>query len=711
MNTDGTQPPVSLLLADDDPAIGLLAQMGLTKHGYHVTAVESGEAALRAVADRRPDIILLDVIMPGVSGYDVCRRLGADPATRQIPIIMVTGLDDPESIEQAYAAGADAFVTKPINWTVLRHQLQYVLRSSRDRARLAESEERYALAASGANDGLWDWNIAGQAVYYSPRWREQLGLRSQDIGDDLDDWLDRIHPEDRLAFHNALNAHLAGNSRKFEIEYRIRDHAGDYRWMLCRALAIRDDDDNPCRMAGSQTDITERKLAERQLVHDALHDTLTGLANRKLLLERVSHAIKLSHRRQDYRFAVAIMDLDRFKNINDSLGPLAGDSLLGRIGERIASHLRSSDTLARIGGDEFAILFDDVGGHDHLDRLIERIRREISQPFTLLDQDVVTTASLGIVYSAPSYENPEDMLRDADIAMYQAKALGKNRHEVFDSTMHAQVSELLQVENELRAAIPQRQFRVFYQPIRRLADGEIVGFEALLRWQHPTRGLLAPQAFLSLAEETGLMIPIGQWTLREATRQLAQWHSEIPQIRDTYVSVNLSSAEFAHPDLIDHVRVALSESGLAADSLKLEVTETVLIENTAQSAKVLDELHAEGVATAIDDFGTGYSSFSYLHRFAFDALKIDRVFIHQIDRHDKSREIVRAIITLARNLGLAVIAEGGENSDEVSCLRDVGCEFGQGYAFAQALPVDEIGPLVRRKLAAHLSVVPNGHNS
>ena len=699
---------ITILVVDDDPAVGMMARAGLVPHGYRVYSVTSGEVAMRHITNDPPDLILLDVILPGISGFDVCQRLRRSADSSQIPVIVITSLDDSSSIEQAYEAGATAFVTKPINWPMLRHQLQYVLRASRDRARLAESEERYALAASGANDGLWDWDINAQRVYFSPRWLEQLQLRSDDIGDRLDDWLQRIHPEDQLVFRNALNGHLAGTTSKLEVEYRIRERNGRYRWMLCRALAIRDDEGHACRIAGSQTDITGRKQAEEQLIHDALHDALTGLPNRKLLLERVLHVLKLAQRHPDYRFAVAVIDLDRFKNINDSLGHVAGDSLLRRIGERIARHLRSSDTLARIGGDEFAILFDDIGELAELARLIGRIRREISLPFALLDQNVVTTASLGIALSAPGYDHAEDMLRDADIAMYQAKALGKNRHEVFDSTMHTRMAALLQMENELRMAIMQREFRLFYQPIRHLENDAIVGFEALLRWQHPTRGLLGPQTFLSVAEETGLMIPIGQWTLREATRQLAMWHREIPEIRGTYVSVNLSSAEFAHPDLLQHVRLALHESDLGPEHLKLEVTETVLIENTAQSAKLLEELHQQGVATAIDDFGTGYSSFSYLHQFAFDALKIDRAFIHQIDRHRKSREIVRAIVTLAKNLGLEVIAEGGENSDEVSCLRDVGCEFGQGYAFSRPLPVDQITPLLGRQAQADLSFIPNG---
>ncbi len=685
--------PIRLLVADDDPAVALMAKMALKDYGYTLHTVESGEAAIEAIAATPPDLVLLDVMMTGISGFDVCRHLRMSGAHQQLPIIMATSLDDSKSIELAYEAGATAFVTKPINWFLLRHQIHYVLRASQDRAALAESEERYALAASGANDGLWDWNIRKNKVYFSPRWREQLGLRERDLNNAMEDWLERVHPDDLLGFRNELNDHLAGRVAKFEIEYRVRDAEDEYHWMLCRALAIRDDDGEAYRMAGSQTDISERKRAEAQLVHDALHDSLTGLANRELLLERITHSIRLAQRRNDYRFAVVVIDLDRFKTINDSLGHLAGDSLLCRIGERIGQHLRTSDTLARTGGDEFAILLDDIGDYADLTRLIERIRREIAQPFPLLTEEVAITASLGIALHDANYSRADDMLRDADIAMYRAKSSGKNRHEMFDTTMHTQIATMLSIENDLRAAISRQELRVYYQPIYRLDDHRVVGFEALLRWQHPTKGLLPPDAYLGIAEESGLIIPIGHWVLREATRQLAHWQETIPQMRDCYVAINLSSTEFAHPDLISQVTKALRDSGLTPDRLKLEMTETVLIENTARANRVLDALHELGVAAAIDDFGTGYSSLSYLHRFNFDVLKIDRSFVERIDREPKSREIVRTIVSLAQNLGLIVIAEGGETDGEIACLREVGCIFSQGYAFSKALAVDEIDQL------------------
>lgn len=703
--------PVKLLVVDDNATVALTAKMALSDFGFDVRTVNSGDVALQVLEETLPDIIVLDLILPGISGLGVCREVRNSPIGRQIPIVIATSHDDMASIETAYQEGATTFINKPINWPMLRHQLQYLLRTARDRARLAESEERYALAAAGANDGLWDWNIAEDTAYFSPRWREQLKLREADIGSRTAKWFARIHPDDQLGFHNELNAHLAGTTPKLEIEYRVRDRDDNYRWMLCRALAIRDADGNPYRIAGSQTDITERKKSEQQVLHDALHDPLTGLANRKLLLERISHAIKLARRRVDYAFAVAIFDLDRFKTINDSLGHLAGDSLLKRIGERIASHLRASDTLAHIGGDEFAVLFDDFTDFTNLDQLIERIRLEIARPFVLLEQEVATTASIGVTLSSAAYDFAEDMLRDADIAMYRAKATGKNRYQVFDSTMHTQVASMLQMESELRAAVTRHDFEIHYQPIRHINDDRVVGFEALLRWRHPTEGLLTPETFIDLAEESGLIIPIGYTVIREATRQLALWHKEMAVLHDTFIAVNLSSTQFAHPDLLQYVAEVLESSGLSAHHLRLEVTESVLMKNTHHAKQVLQDLKQLGVMTMIDDFGTGYSSFSYLHRFPFDALKIDRSFVNGLDRDDKSREIVRAIISLAHSLGLSAIAEGGETSQEIECLQSVGCELNQGFAFSRAIPADKMTQLIRQHTAAKLKIIDGGKSA
>ena len=699
MNVERAEaPPKSVLVVDDDPTVALMAKMGLAEHGFLIRSVTSGDAAIAAVETAPPDVILLDVLMPGMNGFEVCRRVRTLPTGRQIPIVIATGLDDSESIERAYSDGATAFVNKPINWPLLRHQLRCILRASGDRARLAESEERYALAAAGANDGLWDWNISEQRVYFSPRWREQLKLRESEIGEQMDAWLARIHPDDQLGFRNELNAHLAGDIPKLEVEYRILDRDGDYRWMLCRALAIRDEDGQAYRIAGSQTDITERKQTEERLAHDALHDALTGLANRKLLLERITHSIKLAQRRHHYRFAVAVLDLDRFKCINESLGHRAGDSLIRRVAERIGGHLRASDTLARIGGDEFAILFDDSGEVADLDRLVSRIQREIAQPSVLVNQEVATSASAGIALHAPHYERAEDMLRDAEIAMYHAKGKGRNQHVVFDNGMHDEVSSLLEMEVALRAAVPRQELVLYYQPISRLDDDRIVGLEALLRWQHPQRGLLNPDAFLRVAEESGLIIAIGQWTLREATRQLAGWLAALPQLGDLFVSVNVSNAQFVHPDLVAQVKGALQRTGLEPGRLKLEVTETALIDGTQQATAVLEQLRACGVATAIDDFGSGYCSFNYLHRFSFDSLKIDKAFTQTIDRDPKSREIVRAIVGLAHSLELGIIAEGAETTAAVQCLRELGCDFQQGFAFSRPLSADAVEDLLRSRL-------------
>ena len=686
-----------VLVVDDDAAIRLIAAAALEEAGYRVSTAANGKMALEQIPQENPDLILLDVIMPERDGFSTCCELRASEWGARIPVIMITALEDSASIERAYQVGATAFVTKPINWVALCHQIQYVLRANRDHQKLAESEARYSLAARGTNDGLWDWDLKIDKVYYSPRWKEMLGYRATEIGTCVNDWLDRVLPDDAAAVRNEIQAHLQGSVETFEVEYRIRDRSGEYQWMLCRGLATQDKFGHNTRMVGSQTDISKRKAAESKLQHDALHDTLTRLANRTLLLDRIMHCINQAHRRANHLFAVVFIDLDRFKTVNDSLGHLAGDRLLQLVAERLKTDLRDGDTLARIGGDEFTLLFEDIDDLATLTRTIERIQHELAKPFHLEDNPITVTASMGIALSNTGYSRPEDVLRDADIAMYRAKALGKNRYEVFDTAMHTQVMAMMRTETELRTGLANQEFRLYYQPIVALNRDEIVGFEALIRWQHPRRGLLEPREFLDVAEETGLIVPIGRWVIEEATRQLATWRTESLGLENAYVSVNLSNREFAQHDLFDVLDKALTNSKLPARCLKFEITETVLIENMSQALRVLNKLRERGVRLSIDDFGTGYSSFNYLHRFPFDVLKIDRAFVHAIDADSRSFEMLKAMVALAHNLGLEVVAEGGETQQELELLRQIGCEFSQGYVFSEPLTPDRLGEYVQRQ--------------
>lgn len=467
-------------------------------------------------------------------------------------------------------------------------------------------------------------------------------------------------------------------------EYELFHQPQLYYYEVC--LVASDDNEGVVMIR----DITTRKQLENRLLHDALHDPLTGLPNRHLFLNRLSHVIELSKRRNLNQYAVLFIDLDRFKFVNDSLGHTIGDQLLISISRRLEDCLRSGDTVARLGGDEFAILLEDLPNPNEAMLVGERLIKAISQPMHLDNHEVFVTASVGIASGLHNYDHPEAMLRDADTAMYHAKSLGKSRCEVFDQVMHQRVVALLQLDSDLRRAIEREEFRLLYQPIVALSTGTIVGFETLIRWQHPQRGLLAPSEFIQLAEETGLIVPLGEWILYESCHQTHLWQLKFPALSPLSVSVNLSSKQFLQRDLVEQVSQVLRYTHLPAQTLKLEITESVVMENTKVSKNALLNLKALNVQLCIDDFGTGYSSLSYLHRFPIDTLKVDRSFISTIDTNNENSKlmITQTIIGLARHLKLSVVAEGVETAHQVAQLCKLQCEYAQGYYFAKPLEAE-----------------------
>ena len=445
-------------------------------------------------------------------------------------------------------------------------------------------------------------------------------------------------------------------------------------------------------------EISDRQRAEEELLHSAFHDSLTGLPNRALFMDRLGHAVERAKRRENYLFALLFLDLDRFKVVNDSLGHMAGDQLLLAIASRITACLRSADTLARLGGDEFTILLEDIKDLSDAKRVANRIHEELMLPFNLSGNEVFTSASIGIALSATVYDRPEQLLRDADTAMYQAKARGKARHEVFDIAMHASAIALLQLETDLRRALERQEFRIYYQPIVSLLSGRIKGFEALVRWQHPERGLVSPTEFIPVAEETGLMIPIGWWVFHEACRQMHLWQVQFPANPPLTISVNLSDKQFSQPNLSEQIEKILHETSLDPRSLKLEITESVIMENAESATTMLSQLRSLGVQLYMDDFGTGYSSLSYLHRFPLDMLKIDRSFVSRMGVGDENSEIVRAIVTLAHNLSMNVTAEGVETTEQLALLQVLQCEYGQGYFFSKPVDAEAAAVLIAEQL-------------
>lgn len=569
-----------------------------------------------------------------------------------------------------------------------------ITQRKRSEEALRESEERYALAERGANDGLWDWNLRTGRVYFSPRWKAMIGAAEQDVGTTPEEWFGRVHPDDLEQLKMDIDLHVTGHTPHLETEHRIRHRDGLYRWVLTRGLAVRDGTGRAYRLAGSQTDITARKAVEEQLLHDAFHDPLTGLPNRALFMDRLGHAIRRG-RRSDSQSAVLFLDLDRFKVVNDSLGHVRGDQLLVAIARRLEECVRPGDTVARIGGDEFVVLLDEVPSVEESELIAGRIQESLSVPFQLGGQEVYTTASIGIAISSTGHERAEDLLRDADTAMYDAKSQGKATHRVFHQGMHSHAMTQLQLETDLRRALDRSELALFYQPIVALANGRVTGFEALARWRHPERGFLGPEEFIPLAEETGLIHRIGQWVLGEACRALRRWLDRYPDYGPLSVSVNLSARQFQTPELVAEVSDVLTAVTLPPGSLRLEITEGTIMGQAESSVAVLRGLKQAGVQVQVDDFGTGYSSLSYLQRFQLDALKIDRSFVGALGNSGENPEIVRTIITLAKNLGMAVIAEGVETPRQRTILQQLGCDYVQGWLFSHPLDGDAAEALLR----------------
>jgi diguanylate cyclase (GGDEF)-like protein/PAS domain S-box-containing protein len=685
--------PSRLLIVDDNEMNRDMLARRLARKGYVIGLADSARDLLPRVKEDGIDLVLLDIEMPEVSGLDALQSLRESYSPNDLPIIMVTAKNQSDDIVKALEMGANDYLTKPIDFPVALARISTQLSHKNAQEALRESEERYALAARGANDGLWDWNLMTGAVYFSPRWKAMLGFQENEIEDRLEEWLDRIHDADRDRVKQEIDAHQKGLTPHFESEHRLLHKDGGFRWMLSRGLAVHDATGKALRMAGSQTDITERKVS----------DPLTGLPNRLLFIDRLGRLIKHSKRRKDHLFAVLFMDLDGFKMINDSLGHLVGDQLLVGVASRLEKCLRSSDTVARLGetftvarlgGDEFTILLDDIKEPDDANRAAERLMKALAPPFLLAGKEIFTSISIGIALSNTAYEEPEDMLRDADTAMYRAKSLGKARFEVFDADMRASVMARLQLETDLRRALERNEFRNFYQPIVALDSGHVVGFEALMRWQHPTRGMIGPEEFIFVAEETGLIRDLGWWSLREACRQMSTWRARSKAYMDLTMSVNVSAKQLLQPHLVEEMKKLLTETALPPEALKLEITESAVMADPAAAAEMLQRIKSLGIRLAIDDFGTGYSSLSYLHRFPLDTLKIDRSFISGDGEGSEGMEIARTIMPMAKTLRLDVVAEGVETVEQVGLLRRLQCKYAQGYFFSKPLAPEEVPPVL-----------------
>ena len=695
------------LVVDDDAMMRMLVRESLEAGGFRVEEAEDGQAGLALVTELLPAVVLLDVVMPGMDGFATCLALRRLPAGARVPVLMMTGLDDTASVNRAYESGATDFVTKPIAWPILPHRVRYLLRSRQAFEALARSEERLAEAQRLAQLGHWDWNLEGSEVHRSDELLRILGVRRDRFPPEYRALLPLLHAEDRDLLAAALSAALE-RAQPYSLECRLLRADGSVGILHEQAVVTCDAAGKPVRIHGTTQDITERRRNEERLRTLALYDPLTGLPNREFFREQFGHS--LAHAERIGRsLAVMMLDIDRFKRINETFGHGAGDQLLKEVGARLAQTLRDADyvtradfvpadqNLARLGGDEFTIMLASLARPEDVAKVARRILEMVACPIMLNGEETVVTASIGIAVYPADGADTDTLLKNADSAMYFAKEQGKNNYQFFSSTMNARSFQKLSLENGLRKALERDELRLHYQPKVDALSGRISGVEALIRWQHPDLGMVAPNDFVPLAEETGLIVPIGEWVLHTACAQLARWHAA--GHAGLTVAVNMASPNVAQKEFVESVAATIRGAGVAPEAVEIEVTERVLMQDMKATIAKLTALKASGVRLSVDDFGTGYSSLAYLKKFPIDTLKIDRSFVRDVIGSREDSAITSAIIALGQSLGLEVVAEGVETEEQAAFLRQKGCHLMQGYLFGRPVPAAEISALLAAELA------------
>ena len=696
--SDTVQTLIGVLLVEDDEDDFFItrdmlerAQNGKTR--YAVEWCRSFDEALGIIVQQEHDIYLIDYRLGERTGLDLVREAFA--SRPRAPVVMLTGQDDYEVDFMASQAGITDFMLKrELNPGSLERTLRYALSQHQTLRHLAASEERYALAARAVNDGIWDWDITSDEVYFSPRWQALLGLPAIERRGVPPHWFDLVHPEDLPGLKLAIDAHLTGRTSLLQFKHRMRHADGSWRWMLVRGIAVDDGWGEPLRMAGSLSDITAARVTEHQLQHDALHDALTGLPNRALFMDRLERALLRGRRNSDANCAVLFLDMDRFKLVNDTFSHSTGDRLLVAVANRITHALRPGDTVSRIAGDEFAVLLDDLGTSRREQLATEvavRVRDEFRREFDIDGNRFFVTMSVGVALPEQG-QSAADLLRNADIAMYEAKRRGRDAYAIFDQSMHRRIAERLANQNDLRQILEMALLEVHYQPVIDLTTGRIHGFEALARWPNGWPPV-PPSEFIPIAEETGLISRLGAHVLNTSLSTLAGWRRQGLVEENVAISVNVSGRQLDEPDFPDSVLDAIAAAGLPARTLHLEITEGTLMREPERMSEVARDVCAAGVSLELDDFGTGYSSLSALHSYPVSALKIDKSFVSSLT--DVGDPLVRSTVALGHSLGLQVIAEGIEEMSQLQRLRSLGCEYGQGYYFSAPRPADEIEALLK----------------
>ncbi|MBX3324287.1 MAG: EAL domain-containing protein [Nitrospira sp.] len=691
-----------VLVVDDDELIRIFVREALEQAGFEVCEASNGAHALEQFSARRPDLIIMDVVMPVMDGFAVCMKLRESVEGKRVPILVMTGLDDEDSIGRAYAYGATDFIAKPTNATILSHRVRYMLRGSLMLNALLRSEARLGLAQRIAKIGNWEWHPSTGKFLVSSELCRLVGIRSEDFRGTKEAFLDMVHVDDRDLVDRALQLILA-ERKPCDIDHRIVfPHGGEFTVNL-QAEAVFDDLLKTMAIVGTAKDISERKRSEREIHRLAYYDSLTGLPNRVLFKDRVTQALAHARRYQS-TLAVLFLDLDRFKVINDTLGHNIGDLLLKQVADRLAESIRHSDSvsrpvekgegheLARLGGDEFTVLLTNIRQVQDAGLVARRILESLARPFLIDGHEIAVTTSVGIAIFPTDGDSVDQLLKSSDVAMYQAKERGRNNAQFYSATMNSMAAERLEMENELRKALDHRELVVHYQPQVDMQTGKIVGAEALVRWQHPLRGLLMPAVFLSVANETGMIRKLDEAVLGMACRQGKAWQDAgYAPIR---VSVNISNSFFHGSSLTAAVSRALEETQFDAEFLELELTESIAMRHVETSIEMLQQLRAMGVRLSIDDFGTGYSSLSHLQRFPLNMLKIDQSFACDVPQNVANVSISRAIVSLAHSMNLTVLVEGIETEAQLQMFREQGCDQAQGHYFGRPMPAEEFVQLL-----------------
>jgi diguanylate cyclase (GGDEF)-like protein len=696
------------LVVDDDPVIRLLARQVMERDGLAVHEACDGQDAVERFEELKPDIVLLDVMMPRLDGFAACSEIRQSPRGMRTPVLMLTGLDDLDSINRAFEAGATDFINKPINWGVLGYRIRYMLRSARILEQLAHQQESLAEAQRIAHLGNWEWDIEHDVVYWSQEMYRILDYHPGITQACFAAFSERLAPNERARAGDELRRFVKAGEAIDSVR-RIILPDGSIRHVHILGITRKTTGEHARLIAGTIQDITDRKQAEDQIRYLAYYDGLTALPNRQFFLEKLQHSLN-SARRQGRILGVLSFDLDHFKRINDTLGHAIGDTLLQAVAQRLAEGIRASDAiarleapgsdwLARLGGDEFGVLLADLEDFHGAAKVAHRVGELLRAPFRLGEREIVVTTSIGIALFPDDGDTPANLIRNADAALHFAKEQGRNNCQFYGRGMNARALEKLSMESQLREALGQEQFLLHYQPKIEVASGRIVGVEALIRWRHPELGMVPPLKFIPVAEEIGLIVGIGEWVIRTACREARAWqHAGCAPIE---VAVNIAGSHFRQAGLPDFVSKTLAEAGLPAHLLEIELTESMLMSNTEDTVATLRRIKDMGIKLAIDDFGTGYSSLAYLKRFPLDALKIDRSFIKDMPGAACDAALTTAIIGMAHGLNLKVVAEGVEHQSQFDFLKERGCDLIQGYLISRPIPANELVELLLKTPVTH----------